>query len=87
MCRNAAGGHAAAPLARSTARVACGGVLGLSAEMEVLPDLRTVLNVRDMASVTSSNIKPGRLFRTACVGTAVDGDAEGVVPAPPHQNI
>ncbi|KAJ1493809.1 Tyrosine/serine-protein phosphatase IphP-type [Baffinella frigidus] len=47
--------------------------------MEVLPDLRTVLNVRDMASVTSSNIKPGRLFRTACVGTAVDGDAEGVV--------
>ena len=51
-------------LARSNTRFARGGALGLCAEVQgsadVLPDLRTVLNVRDMASVTSSNIKPGR---------------------------
>lgn len=38
------------------------------------PPLECVKNVRDLASVTNSPIRPGRVFRAACVGTASESD-------------
>eukprot|EP00286_Rhodomonas_abbreviata_P018085 CAMPEP_0181305760 /NCGR_PEP_ID=MMETSP1101-20121128/9915_1 /TAXON_ID=46948 /ORGANISM="Rhodomonas abbreviata, Strain Caron Lab Isolate" /LENGTH=318 /DNA_ID=CAMNT_0023411725 /DNA_START=267 /DNA_END=1223 /DNA_ORIENTATION=+ len=44
-----------------------------------MPSLQSVKNVRDLASVQNSPIKPGRIFRAACVGTACETDAPAIV--------
>lgn len=43
------------------------------------PTLNSVKNVRDLASVNNSPIKPGRIFRAACVGTADAGETDVIV--------
>jgi len=50
-------------------------VRGVSAQASSLPNLECVKNTRDLASVTGSPVKPGRVFRTSCVGTASDNDS------------
>ncbi len=80
-------GAAARPAALACRRNACAvplpaaraaqrwGVQGVSAQASSLPNLECVKNTRDLASVTGSPVKPGRVFRTSCVGTASDNDS------------
>eukprot|EP00291_Cryptomonas_curvata_P022810 CAMPEP_0172167658 /NCGR_PEP_ID=MMETSP1050-20130122/9702_1 /TAXON_ID=233186 /ORGANISM="Cryptomonas curvata, Strain CCAP979/52" /LENGTH=230 /DNA_ID=CAMNT_0012838489 /DNA_START=182 /DNA_END=870 /DNA_ORIENTATION=- len=43
-------------------------------ELGLLQSLECVKNVRDLASVTGSPVKPGRCFRASCLGTASKAD-------------
>ena len=70
-CRRSAG---AVPLPAAGAAQRW-GVRGVSAQASSLPNLECVKNTRDLASVTGSPVKPGRVFRTSCVGTASDNDS------------
>ena len=52
------------------------GARGMIAQVAAgLPMLECVKNTRDLASVSGSPVKPGRVFRAACVGTANENDA------------